>query len=363
MMMEATVKVVAVALLCALGCSKTEAPPGGTPSSAVAAPAPATSGAKPAVVSAMRVLPAADMPSGVVAAGKIDKIVAWSDKNGENLAVFSRTERAKKAANGETSGSLEALHFVAGSPPKVLRQVKDRVDNCENELVVEWRDAALAVTDLDKDGIGELTFAYALNCASDITPATLKLLTVEDGQKYILRGSTFRAAEGIQESMGGEFVVDASFKKAPPEFLENAKKVWAKVRPHTAEDAAKAKRPGASKKAASACVRLAWEEVPKTDPQAPIKGVSGRVASGEGADFQGKMEKFLTLELDKPLCDFGGQSVSEIQLAPQSMTEAEEKKLRAFVGKRVTISGSGSEAATVHDHRPIKVWVETITAL
>lgn len=71
----------------------------------------------------------------------------------------------------------------------------------------------------------------------------------------------------------------------------------------------------------------------------------------------------LTLELDSPICDFGGQSVSEIQLTPQPMTEAEEKKLRAFLGKRVTLSGSASEAATVHDHRPIKVSVETIGAL
>lgn len=144
--------------------------------------------------------------------------------------------------------------------------------------------------------------------------------------------------------------------------MANAKTVWAKVRPHTAEDAVKGKRGGAAKKA-RACVRLAWEEVPKTEPQAPIKGVSGRVASSEGADFQGKMENFLTLELDTPICDFGGQSVSEIQLTPQSMTEAEDKKLRAFLGKRVTISASASEAATSHDHRPIKVWVETIAPL
>lgn len=150
----------------------------------------------------MRVASAAEMPSGVVSAGKIDKVVAWSDKNGENFAVFSRTDRAKKSATGERSGSLEAIHVVAGSPPKVLRQVRDRIDQCEDELVVEWRDAALAVTDLDNDGVGELTFAYALNCASDFTPATLKLLTVEDGQKYILRGSTFRAAEGVAEAMG-----------------------------------------------------------------------------------------------------------------------------------------------------------------
>jgi hypothetical protein len=47
------------------------------------------------------------------------------------------------------------------------------------------------VTDLDHDGVGEVTFAYLLNCAGDVSPARLKLLVLEDGAKYIIRGSSY----------------------------------------------------------------------------------------------------------------------------------------------------------------------------
>jgi hypothetical protein len=36
-----------------------------------------------------------------------------------------------------------------------------------------------------------VVFAYTLQCASDVSPATFKLLLLEDGRKYIVRGRTW----------------------------------------------------------------------------------------------------------------------------------------------------------------------------
>lgn len=82
-------------------------------------------------------------------------------------------------------------------------------------------DGATEVTDLDADGFGELTFAYSLACRSDMSPARLKLLMLENGEKFILRGTTNVPGVG-----GGQYTVDASFKAGPPALLEHAKKVW-----------------------------------------------------------------------------------------------------------------------------------------
>ncbi|MDF2695695.1 MAG: hypothetical protein K0S65_4078 [Labilithrix sp.] len=110
--------------------------------------------------------------------------------------------------------------------------MKDKVENCDADLSVAFRDAALEVTDLDSDGLGEITFAYSLNCATDMSPADLKLLTLENGEKYILRGKTRVAAMGTDPATGGEFTIDPSFKSGPPAFLEHAKASWLKVRAH-----------------------------------------------------------------------------------------------------------------------------------
>lgn len=184
----------------------------------------------------MKVLSKDDLPKDLKAPrGKIEKVVGFTDKNGDNVVVFSRTSKASKGEDGVMeSAYLEVLHVAgsAGGPSKVLRTVKDQVEKCDADLSVTFRDAALAVTDLDKDGFGELTFAYSLGCASDLSPATLKLLVLENGDKYILRGTTRVPKMGDDPASGGDYQVDASFKDGPPEFLTHAKSSWAKVRAH-----------------------------------------------------------------------------------------------------------------------------------
>ena len=80
---------------------------------------------------------------------------------------------------------------------------------------------------LDADGVAELTFAYRTTCTSDVSPLTLKLLMLEQGAKYILRGST-RVDVGGGERMGGERQPDAALKKVP-DFRAHAEEVWGKI--------------------------------------------------------------------------------------------------------------------------------------
>jgi hypothetical protein len=79
--------------------------------------------------------------------------------------------------------------------------------------------------DLDNDNYGEITFAYIKTCTSDVSPMTLKLLTLENGEKYIIRGST-RIDWGDGDVSGGEKNIDPSFKNGPSVFLSNANKIW-----------------------------------------------------------------------------------------------------------------------------------------
>ncbi len=184
------------------------------------APAPA--------VGPMRAVPAERIPAAVRhrVPGAIVHAVGWTDRNGENLAVFSRRETTHRGRHGSsTSAQLTIQHFLVESEGRVkgVRSLKEAIDRCEAELLLAFRDTAYELTDLDEDGIGELTFAYTRACRKNASPPGLKLLMLEDGTKYILRG-TMRDERG----RGGEHRVDPSFEQAP-EFLEHAKQVWAKV--------------------------------------------------------------------------------------------------------------------------------------
>lgn len=147
----------------------------------------------------------------------------YHDALGEHVVAFTRLLDEDKG-----NVQLEAqLWSGKGGKGRIERTVKDGEKNCEFDLFAEFLDAALGVTDLDHDGQAELTLAYRMTCTSDVSPWTLKLLMLEGGDKYALRGSS-RVDVGGGEQVGGEHEADAAFKKNEL-FLEHAESVWKKV--------------------------------------------------------------------------------------------------------------------------------------
>jgi hypothetical protein len=139
--------------------------------------------------------------------------VAWRDKHGTS-AVFL-TREVPKGAGAE----LFATHMNRegdGSWTKV-RDFRELVSNCNDwRLTLEAKTGAWSVTDVDADGLGEATFAWSAGCRTDWSPVTHKVLVVESGEKYVLRGQTGAAT----------FEADAAFDKVPSVFREHATKVW-----------------------------------------------------------------------------------------------------------------------------------------
>lgn len=170
------------------------------------------------------VVKASDLPAGVTVRGEFHSGVTFTDKNGTNYLLFS-----KKAARQSAMLFVEDWVVPAKGPPRNLLPVRDLVDNCEmGGVSAIFHEAARAVTDLDGDGIAEVTFAYELACRSDVSPATYKLLVLEDGKKYILRGeTTVDPGDGI--IMGGKFTAEPSESRWPAEFLRHARRVWSRT--------------------------------------------------------------------------------------------------------------------------------------
>lgn len=149
--------------------------------------------------------------------GKILNQQSWKDSNGENVVLFTKDDF-----------EIHVYHYLIKSKEsKLLRKVYDFIKDCDYDRTLEFIENSISVTDLDKNNIGEITFAYRIACISDVSPKELKLLILENGDKYIIRGSTI-INMGDQE-IGGEKNVDASFENAPEEFMLHANKVWSKV--------------------------------------------------------------------------------------------------------------------------------------
>ncbi len=149
--------------------------------------------------------------------GKIGKKRFWQDANGENIVLFTQKKE-----------ELFIYHYaINGGNVKLLRKVYDFEKDCDYDLTLAFIENSIKVTDLDNNNFGELTFVYKKACISDVSPLGLKLAMLENGDKFMIRGTTSIDQPSIK--VDGTKNVDASFKDAPDSFLSHANKIWESV--------------------------------------------------------------------------------------------------------------------------------------
>ncbi|HEY4059834.1 MAG TPA: hypothetical protein VGM39_24635 [Kofleriaceae bacterium] len=172
----------------------------------------------------------ADVPQKLAPRGKkIERVVKFTDKNGANYVVFSSTTSEKQAPDDDqavrtTQLFLDHWAVAGGDEPRSLLPARDAIDCYMGAMLATFVPKAFTVTDIDGDGLAEITYGYQLACRSDVSAASYKLLMVEDGKKHILRGFTKIAHDNPPE--GGTYKADPDATKWEKGFLEHAVDVW-----------------------------------------------------------------------------------------------------------------------------------------
>lgn len=176
-------------------------------------------------------------PAGVEMKFPVTHALGWQDKNGENALVFAQQVRTEGGKSIQELQVRHARRSDKGSDWETVRDFKELVTGCDGTAVIEVVTSAWEVSDLDKDGVGEATFAYSAGCRiTDQVPLKHKVLMIEDGEKYALRGKSEvyddktvavdAAGNKFGKTIGGDFTADPAFKKAPAGFEAHAEKVW-----------------------------------------------------------------------------------------------------------------------------------------
>lgn len=162
---------------------------------------------------------------------EMDTIIAWTDLNGFNQAFFAHKETVKpedpESGFIPVSRELEVRHYVRQDTGlQLLRKVFDFTRDCGFDNMAYFRKASLGAMDVDENGVGELSFAYMLGCTSDLSPQTLKLLVLENGEKYIIRGNTRFPPEVGMDDIGGDKEVDPSVLEATKAIQDHMDAAW-----------------------------------------------------------------------------------------------------------------------------------------
>ena len=129
-------------------------------------------------------------PSGVEMKFPVTHALGWQDSKGENALVFAQQVRTE---GGKSIQELQIRHARRASKEgkwETVRDFKELVTGCDGTALIEVAASEWKVSDLDKDGVGEATFAYTAGCEiSGKVPLGHKVLMIEDGEKYALRGT------------------------------------------------------------------------------------------------------------------------------------------------------------------------------
>ncbi|MFM7769340.1 MAG: M949_RS01915 family surface polysaccharide biosynthesis protein [Bacteroidota bacterium] len=196
-----------------------------------------------------------EVPSGLAYNGKIDKAFTWNDNNGENILLLTSKEKLGLDYFGGYSPYIYifAYNFInKGKGYELLWKMNDQVLECPTDAKCEFLEGSTTLTDLDKDGFGEVKLQFELGCVSDVRPYDMKLLFYENGKKRALRGLRWLDMDALQgnrkskypfalDEMAidpksskpdyyhwGKYKTEEDFKNDPIEFLEYVRLEWRK---------------------------------------------------------------------------------------------------------------------------------------
>lgn len=166
--------------------------------------------------------------------GAIQQLYKWEDKGGKNYFIISTIETLNSSAktsiyNEDCNGDcydkeIYAYHFIGTD--SVICKSLDFIKACNYDNIVEARENATTITDINKDGLCEIWFMYSMACTSDVSCRTLKLLLFDQSQKFIVRGTSQASKNQIDKEYGGKYIPDVSFSKLSEQYQLFAKKLW-----------------------------------------------------------------------------------------------------------------------------------------
>jgi hypothetical protein len=174
-------------------------------------------------------LETAQLPKGISYSGKIKTAVRWTDNLGDNIVITTETgdiQSKSGPSDDYRDASLYAYHFLI-SEDSVWQtwRIKDFINECPMDIEANFIQNTFQVTDLNKDGVGEVWLMYIVACRSDVSPADMKIIMHQSSQKFAMRGQT-KVEPSKGEFMGGDYKFDKAFNEGPSEFRDFAKKMW-----------------------------------------------------------------------------------------------------------------------------------------
>jgi hypothetical protein len=128
-----------------------------------------------------------DIPNQISVPANTVSSYKWKDKEGENYLILTNLKKDTSIDHAIfggrwKTGYIEVFHYVKkGENIKLLTYIKDNAKACDGSYLNGFITNSITLTDLNANGIGEITLQYNYACRSDIIPPYKTLLFFENG--------------------------------------------------------------------------------------------------------------------------------------------------------------------------------------
>ncbi|MFI8560189.1 hypothetical protein E2H86_22805 [Pseudomonas putida] len=162
------------------------------------------------------------------------KSVHFRDRDGEAVLVLSRTDG--QAVDAQTEQDVDKVVLKAtlyarssdGDAFKARWQIEQETSCPGLDLDVDFYGDVSDVTDLDKDGVAEVTVASHAFCGGGIEPHDIAIEMREGQDSYTITGQSLITPAG-EEPIGGDREDSASLKNAPQYVRDHLNDVWQRI--------------------------------------------------------------------------------------------------------------------------------------
>jgi hypothetical protein len=151
----------------------------------------------------------------------------WHDTSGENWLVLYETGSYIPKLHTAASARLSAILYLKTDSGFVEKwRHTDGIADCTQDVICAFYENQLSVTDLDSNGLAEVTLVYALGCkGTDVVPEKM-LVLLEANRKYTLKGTVPSLVHS--DSTQGIITHDTAFAAAPAVFRSFARDYWSR---------------------------------------------------------------------------------------------------------------------------------------